>query len=88
MNLSAKQKEALIYFMAWGEEHTDNQGRRQYPGQNRMASFYGPWTIEALIKKEYITILSDGTVASVKAEKWWAEYKRSIRRYVVKLDKE
>ena len=86
--LTTRQSDALVWFMHWVEEHCDDQGRRQYPTLATITAYFGPWLINSLMNKGYLTYATDCIQPTPRAEKWWMERQGARRRLVVELDKD
>ena len=82
-DLTKKQADALVMVMMWGDTHLDDEGRRQYPHKQ----LFGLYTPDRLIAKGYLINNNGLLLPTPKAEKWWAEYKSSRRRLILKVDK-
>lgn len=82
--LSPKEQEFLAWFMAYGETHIDESGRRLYPSGQFIVKTIETYSryVESVTKKGYLTYrMADVLYPTPKADVWWTTYqKRAIRR--------
>ena len=84
--LSSKEAEFLAWFMAYGETHVDESGRRLYPSSQFIIKTIDTYArhVDGVVGKGYLTYrMADVLYPTPKADVWWTTFqKRTIRRNI------
>ena len=82
--LNPKESEFLAWFMAYGETHIDESGRRLYPSTQFIVKTISTYSrhVDYVVSKGYLTYrMGDVLYPTPRADVWWTTYqKRAIRR--------